>query len=272
MKLPFLLLAVPVAAFAQGPNTLSPQEAQAGWKLLFDGKTLPAWDDPAKKTPPGNAWTVADGWIKTVPRAAMRADLVSKDQYDDFELAFEWKISAGGNSGVKYRIQDVAILVRDGRPQNKLKFEDQVEYELRNHTNRREQIPAGAHIEEYTVAFEYQTIDDERHQDALRKPVSTTGALYSLVPPAKKAARPAGEVNQSRIVLRGNHVEHWLNGEKVVDARLDTPEIAAALAARWGQTSKVYELLTKQPRKKAPISLQHHEDEAWFRSIKIRPL
>lgn len=266
MKLLFAALAL-VPLLSQ-----TPAGSEEGWTSLFDGKTFAGWRDPAKMNPPGTAWVIADGCLKTVPHATMREDLISAREYGDFELAFEWKISPGGNSGVKYRIQDAALLVLDGRAANKLPFEKQVDFELRNRTNRREGIDPAKKFELYTVAFEFQTIDDQRHPDALRKPVSTSGALYSLIPPSRHMAKPAGEFNQGRIVLKGNHVEHWLNGEKVVDVSLNDPRITEGLAKRWGTDSPVYRLLTVQPKKTAPIALQHHADEAWFRNIRIRPL
>ncbi len=73
-------------------------------------------------------------------------------------------------------------------------------------------------------------------------------------------------------MLKGNHVEHWLNGVKVVDTDLNTREIVESLARRWGKESPVYKLLTTQPKKDCPIGLQNHNDEVWFRNIKIRPL
>jgi hypothetical protein len=93
-----------------------------------------------------------------------------------------------------------------------------------------------------------------------------------MVAPTTQAARPVGEFNESRIVLRGNRVEHWLNGVKVVDTDLGVPAIAEGLAKRWTTASPVYQMLTRQPKKRTPIALQHHIDEVWFRNLKIRPL
>jgi hypothetical protein len=93
-----------------------------------------------------------------------------------------------------------------------------------------------------------------------------------MVAPSKPAARPAGEFNHSRIWLRGNRVEHWLNGLKVVDSSLDAPEAMAGIQKRWSIVPAVYEMLSKQPKKDCPISLQNHGDAAWFRDIKIRRL
>ncbi|MCW5981485.1 MAG: DUF1080 domain-containing protein [Bryobacteraceae bacterium] len=253
-------------------NSLSPEERGAGWQLLFDGKSMTGWDDPARKSPPGDSWTIEDGCIKALRNPRIREDLFTAAGYGDFELAFDWKISPGGNSGVKYRVQDRAVLEKSTLNPAAKRFEDTVDYELIHRLASRDRIPPGASIEEYVVAFEYQVIDDRAHPDAGSGGKHISGSIYSMVAPAKAAARPAGEFNQSRIVLRGNHVEHWLNGEKVVDTQLDSEEIVNGLVERWTADSPVYRLLTRQPRKKTPIALQNHNDEAWFRAIKIRPL
>src|SRR6185295_16463348 len=87
-------------------NQLTPQEKSAGWRLLFDGKTYKNWEDPTKKSPPSNAFTIEDGCVKSLPHALIDEDLFTKEKFRDFELEFDWKISPGGNSGIKYRIQD----------------------------------------------------------------------------------------------------------------------------------------------------------------------
>jgi hypothetical protein len=264
------LILVGPAMPAGPPNTLTKEEQAGGWKLLFDGRTLNGWEDPARETPPGDAWMVEDGCIRAVPKARVREDLLTKAEFGDFELVFEWKISPRGNSGVKYRIQDRLILnaaLAEGK-----RFEDRVEAEMRKRTLWRDKLPAGIRIEEYLVGFEYQVIDDAGHPDAARGLDRAAGSLYSMLAPTKRAAKPAGQFNEARIVVRGDQVEHWLNGEKVMTGRLDAPEIPEKLAKRWGKSSKVYELLTSQPKKRTPIALQHHVDEAWFRSIRIREL
>jgi hypothetical protein len=81
-----------------------------------------------------------------------------------------------------------------------------------------------------------------------------------------------GEFNHSRLLVRGKHFEHWLNGEKVVVGDLDAPEVALSMTKRWGEGSRVWELLVKQPRARCPISLQNHGDDAWFKNIRIRTL
>lgn len=279
MKLVWGVLAfliVLTAGFTSPPaavhNALTAQERAAGWQLLFDGKTMDGWEDPTRESPPGDSWAVEDGCLKSLRNPRIRQDLFTTKTFGDFELAFEWKIAPGGNSGLKYRVQDRAVLEKSKLNPNAKRFEDTVDYELRHRLSSRNKIPPGAQIEEYVVAFEYQMIDDRGHADARAGENRQSGSIYSMVAPVKAAARPAGEFNQSRIVLRGNHVEHWLNGEKVVDTQLDSPEIANGLAERWTANSPVYQLLTRQPKTKTPIALQNHNDEAWFRDLKIRPL
>lgn len=253
-----ILFAATLACQAQ--NALTPQERAQGWILLFDGKSLDAWDDPRVKTPPGDSWSVEDGCIKATAKPKLRQDLVSKQTFGDFELAFDWRISPRGNSGVKYRIQDRVWVYRVPEIP---KFERLVDHALAN------RLPARpGNGEEYVIAFEYQVMDHRGDQ----KSPAAAGALYELIGPSQAAVRPVGEFNQGRIVLKGNHVEHWLNGVKVVDAELTAPEIAAGLAKRWSTESPVYRMLTGQSRRACPIALQNHNSEAWFRNIRLRPL
>jgi hypothetical protein len=177
-----LLLGVCLCHAADAPNTLTKAEKTAGWKLLFDGKTLHGWEDPAREKPPGDAWVVADGCIRAVPRARMREDLLTTESFGDFELVFEWKISTRGNSGVKYRIQDRVVLDEDAGAGKK--FENVAEAELRQKTLRRDAVKPGMRIQEYLVAFEYQVIDDAGHPDAARGMEYAAGSLYSMVAPA----------------------------------------------------------------------------------------
>jgi hypothetical protein len=240
-------------------NRLTPEEVAAGWKLLFDGKSTAGWEDPARKTPPGDAWTIEDGCLKARAHPRIVEDLVTTETFRDFELVLEWRVALGANSGVKYRIQDRVFLADKSFP----RFEELVDFSLR----QRERVRR-AKGQEYVIAFEYQVIDDGRNRDAGRGGKYQAGAIYDLVAPSKNAARPAGEFNSARIVLRGDQVEHWLNGVKVVQTNLK--EAAQGAVGRWGAGSEVFRMLTDQTRKDTPISLQNHEDDAWFRGIKIR--
>jgi len=251
------------------PNTLTPAERKAGWRLLFDGSTFEGWDNPARRNPPAHSWTIADGCLHAVARPDIREDLLTIEKFDNFEVAFEWRVAPGGNSGFKYLIQDRVMIDYGLKPKDVGKFEDHLRWEMINRRSDRSRLRGQG--EEYSVGFEYQVIDDAGHQDARRGPKYQAGALYSLVGASKPAARPPGQFNAARIVKKGLHVEHWLNGVKVVDTSLQSPAIRESLEARWTNSHPVYELLTRLPFKAAPLCLQNHNDEAWFRNIRIRP-
>lgn len=173
-------------------NTLTLEEKQTGWRLLFDGKTLKGWRAYNKQSPPGAGWQVEEGVLKKV--AGQRGgDIVTEDQFGDFELAWEWKISKGGNNGIKY-------LVTEQRPS--------------------------------APGHEYQMIDDTGHPDGKLGAKRQTAAFYDVLPPAAdKPLKPVGEWNSSRIVVQGKKVEHWLNGAKVLTYELGSDTTKAALAA-----------------------------------------
>jgi hypothetical protein len=252
---------------AQAPNTLTPAEKKAGWRLLFDGHGMTGWQAAT-----ADSWTIEDGCLKSLPGARLRQDLISTDKFKDFEMTFEWKVAPGSNSGVKYLIQDTVLVDPHQMPQPLGGFERQVAYAMEHRTAKPELVQPKSDAQIYPVAYEYQVIDDERHPDAKRNPSSRAGALYRMAAPAQAAARPVGEFNQGRIVKRGNHVEHWLNGVKVVDTELDSAEVRAQIESRWPVGHPVCDLLEKMPRAETPVGLQNHGDVAWFRNIRIRTL
>ena len=241
--------------------------ADKDWIVLFDGKTMNGWVDPRQKTPPGDAWTIEDGCLKATAKPRITEDLFTQRTFRDFELSFEWRIAPAGNSGVKYRIQDHLFVLPKDPAAPRERFEASVERSFLNRTSER--LSKG---QDYVVGFEYQMTDDATNKDATGNHKHTAGALYDMVAPSTPASRPVGEFNTSRILVRGNHVEHWLNGIKVVDSSLDSADALQGIKTRWAAAPHVYDLLAKQPQKDCPISLQNHGDEAWFRNIKIRPL
>ena len=255
------------AADLQSLNALTHEEKLAGWVLLFDGRTMNGWDDPMRKTPPGDAWSIEDGCLQAHANPRITEDLFTKETFRDFELVFDWRISPGGNSGVKYRIQDhLFVAPHEGNGERET-FEQSVERSFRNRARER---PAKG--QDYVIGFEYQITDDTTNGDAKGNRKHTAGALYDMVAPSAQPARPVSEFNHSSILVRGNHVEHWLNGVKVVDSALDAPEALQGIQKRWEIAPHVYKLLATQPNKDCPISLQNHDNEAWFRNIKIRRL
>jgi hypothetical protein len=228
------------------------QAPTAGWQSLFDGRTLTGWRGVGYDTVPTSHWIVVDGAIKKiasgeVPRVAdgrplVGGDLMTVDSFADFELSFEWKVTAGANSGVKYNVSEAMSLAQGG---------------------------AGTQggPTHSALGFEYQVLDDDRHEDA-KLPSHRAGALYDLIAPGDgKQLRAVGEWNSARIVFRGNHGEHWLNGVKVVEFELGSARMDSLLAA-----SKYKSIAGFGAKRRGHIVLQDHGDEVYFRSIKVRPL
>lgn len=230
-----------VALIAQdksGSNQLTKAEKSAGWRLLFDGASLNGWRGFHNDKVPGG-WVVENGCImKTQAKGELGqagGDLITVDQFDNFEFAVEWKLSKGGNSGIKY-------LVSESLP------------------------PTG----KSAVSFEYQVLDDENHPDAKMGIAGnrTVGSVYDLLAASKdKKVKPIGEFNQTRILVRGNHIEHWLNGVKVVEFERGSDALKAKIAASKFKTTKGFGETAR-----GHILLQDHGDTVCYRNIKIREL
>lgn len=217
-------------------NTLTDAEKASGWQLLFDGKTLAGWRGLGLQSLP-KPFVVENGLIHKVAGAKAEADLMTEKVYENFELTFDWKISPAGNNGIKYNVSEA---MSQGP-------------EKKNHAS---------------LGFEYQILDDEKAGDRLDKK-HQCGALYELfaADDAQKRVRPVGRWNSSRIVFDGNHIEHWLNGKKIVEAELGTPAMNAALAAsKW---KKIKDFGAKRA---GHIVITDHQSEAWYRNLKIREL
>ena len=228
-----------------GPNELTATERAAGWRLLFDGKTLNGWRGLGYDSVPTAHWRISNGAIEKIAsgmvpkmpdgQPANGGDLMTVDTFGDFELAFQWKVAPGANSGVKYNVSE--------------------EFSLKNASNHA------------ALGFEYQVLDDSLNDDN-KLATHRAGALYDLIEPNdRKRLQPVGQWNSSRLVFRGNHGEHWLNGVKVVEFDLGTPRMDSALAK-----SKYRSIKGFAERRKGHIILQDHGDETYYRAIKIREL
>ena len=218
-------LALQFTAFAEPkPNQLTAEEQVAGWKLLFDGKTLNGWRGFKKKEPPKQGWVIEDGSLKKVG-GIQGGDIVSEEQFTDFELSWEWRMPGRANNGIKYFI-----------------------------TEQRSSA----------IGHEYQMIDDS----VVKSPLQKTASFYDVLPPKSETGlKPPMEWNTSRVIVRGNQVEHWLNGNKVLEYELGSEQVLAAVAK-----SKFKDVSGFGTKITGHILLTDHKDEASFRNIKIRPL
>jgi hypothetical protein len=206
--------------------------AAGGWHSLFDGKTTYGWVEVTGKPFPTNCWRVEDGCLKALVRTDGFQDIRTVETFRSFELEFDWKMGKDGNSGVKYLIQRVD--------------------EWTNKAGR----------EARARGLEYQLADDT-NPDAASDPRRVAGSLYSVIAPVPKVQPKIGEFNHSRIVVRGTHVEHWLNGVKVVEFDIGDTAVQGQLR-KLAKGSEI--------RLESPISLQNHSSETWFRTIRVRRL
>ncbi len=227
------------------PNTLTAAERAAGWRLLFDGRTLAGWRGLGYDSVPTAHWQVDAGAIKKIASGNVPklpdgqplygGDLMTVDTFGDFELTWEWKVTPGANSGVKYNVSE-ELSVK----------------EAPNHA---------------ALGFEYQILDDDRHVDG-KLATHRAGALYDLIAPSRPThVHSVGEWNQAKLVFRGTHGEHWLNGEKLLEFDLGTARMDSALAK-----SKYRSLPWFGERRRGHLILQDHGDEVYFRNIKVRDL
>ena len=270
MRLVAPLLLVVFAVAAQD-NSLTPDEKRSGWKLLFDGKTMNGWLDPAGKNQPGDAWLIEDGTLTTRVKPRIEEDLITAASYGDFELKFDWKVSESGNTGVKYRLQDQVFVDKAKVQLGPGGFEGLLGREMANPKSDRKALSEqGGFL--YTIAFEFQLLDDERHPDARRDAAHRTGALYAMIPANTTTAKPAGEWNTGRLVVKGDQFEHWINGTKVLSGSLKDPRESAGVEKRWGKWAPKLAAMLSDPKRSGPIALQHHGDRVWFRNLKVREL
>jgi len=217
-----------VAAGAAPAAIVAPVMTQPktdGWRSLFDGKTTSGWRGFRQTQMPAG-WQVVDGALTRVARAS---DIVTVDEFGDFELTLEWKLPPNGNSGIFFRVAE----------------DDDVMWHM---------------------APEFQLIDNAYNKEPL-KPVQLAGANYDLDPPARDATKPIGSWNDARLLVRGAHVEHWVNGVSVVEYELWTDGWERRVR---GSKFKDYPRYARARR--GHIGLQDHDDRVAFRNIRIREL
>lgn len=224
-------------------NVLTPAERAAGWRLLWDGQTTTGWRGSRSETSPTMSWEIKDGALSPRPVSDAllvgRGSMLTHERFSSFELAVDFKLTPGANSGIKYFVQSNL-----------------------DPENRTGGGPA--------VGCEFQLLDDERHPDAKlgRDGNRTLGSLYDLLPAATtKKPMPMGEWNTARILVLGKHVEHWLNGQKILEYERGSESFRACVAR-----SKFKNIPAFGEWPEGHILLQEHGDRVYFRNLKLRVL
>jgi hypothetical protein len=220
-------------------NILTKKEKKDGWQLLFDGASMSKWKGASSDSFPSKGWTIENGALSMDNNGGRQSggDIITKEQFDDFEFSVDFKLTEGANSGVKYSVQIFNPPVRG----------------------------LGA-----VLGPEYQILDDEKHPDAKagRNGNRKLGSLYDILPSSTTVTiRPIGEWNTARIVSKGNQVEHWLNGKKVLEYDKSSDAYKEAFAL-----SKFKDVSGYGKREKGYMLLQDHGNKVFFKNIKIRKL
>jgi hypothetical protein len=231
------------------PNRLTEVQVAQGWRLLWDGTSTNGWRGANLPGFPDHGWTIRDGELSVDAAAGGEStnggDIITREEFANFELELDFRITPGANSGIKYFVDP--------------------------------QLGPTLGLAGSAIGLEFQILDDERHPDAKLgvRGNRTMGSLYDLIAatnldePDRTAKRvlPPGAWNRARIVATGRHVEHWLNGVKVVEYDRGTQMFRALV-----NTSKYKDMPGFGERERGPILLQDHGDAVSFRSIKIRSL
>ena len=232
-----LASAAPDRPAAATANTLTEKERADGWRLLWDGRTTAGWRSAKGTEFPKQGWQVKDGVLSVEETGGAESsaggDIVTTASFAAFELLVDFRLTPGANSGIKYYVD--------------------------TDLNR----SAGS-----AIGLEYQLLDDARHPDARegREGDRTLASLYDLIPARRdKKVNPIGEWNQARIVSDGRHVEHWLNGMKVLEYERGSAEFRRLVAL---SKYKVWPAFGERPS--GPILLQDHGNAVSFRNLKIR--
>ena len=215
-----------------------PKEAktdQKEWVVLFDGNATDAFRGYGIEAFPTGVWNVENRALTTNPETDNR-DLITKKRYGNFEMEYEWAVDTAANSGVFFHMQeDLSMVSNNGNSPN------------------------------WLDNFELQVLDDKYFNDTAA--IRSAGSVYDLIKPKNKRLKPIGQFNQAKLLHKDGHVEHWLNGTKVVEFEIDSPEMKQLLA-----NSKFKENAGFHSDREGHIMFQHHGQKVYYRNIRIREL
>ena len=199
------------------------------WRVLFDGKSTAEWRGFRRDSFPAKCWQLEKGSIKTVAGCdkSDQVDIVTREKYRNFELELEWRVAPGANSGIIYLISE---------------DQDQT----------------------WKTGPEMQVLDDEKHPDG-KKSSTSAGSLFDLIAPGSKTLKPVGEYNKARLVINNGHVEHWLNGGKILEYDLGSAAFKELIAKSKFKGFPRFALNSE-----GLIALQYHGGDVWYRKIRIR--
>ncbi len=234
-----VLLYVLIGACNNNKPQNNPQEnvieIDEEWMVIFDGGSTDALRGYGIDDFPQGVWYVEEGILIANPDTANR-DLITKARFEDFELEYEWAVDTGSNSGVFFHMQEnLSMEANNGNSPN------------------------------WLDNFEIQVLDDLYFHDTVAH--RSAGALYDLIAPTNKQLKPIGEFNQARLIHQEGHVEHWLNGNKVLEFEIGSPEMTSLLAS-----SKFSENPGYHSSEEGHIMFQHHGQKVYYRNIRVREL
>jgi len=207
---------------------ISCSKTPSDWTILFDGQSVTGMRGYKMDSFPWDSWVIKEGTLKTIP-GSKGVDIISTDIYKDFELELEWKLQSGGNSGIFYFATEDGNFIWQSAP-------------------------------------EMQVLDNTAHPDRMRK-VTSAGALYDLIAPKNEVVKPLGQFNQVKIISKDNHIEHWLNGQKLLEYEYGSEEMKTLI----GQ-SKFKDMPYFSKASSGRIGLQGDHGEVWYKNIRIRKL
>lgn len=235
----FFLISIPLLLGTCKDTTKSKktenQTTKKDWVVLFDGTSTEAFRGYGINEFPEGVWLVENGVLSTNPDKANR-DLITKERYKDFELEYEWAVDTAANSGVFFHMQEnLSMESNNGNSPN------------------------------WLDNFEIQILEDKNFNDTAA--IRSAGSLYDLIPPKNKKLNSIGDFNQAKLIHEKGHVKHWLNGTKVLEFEIGSPEMQTLLSE-----SKFKDNPAFHSDKEGHIMFQHHGQKVYFRNIRIKEL